>query len=153
MKEFHIFKQPIVLNWASVNQIVIPDRFEHSDNDFKYLIGYKDDNIIRPLCIILLQISGCIKNFDDGGQNMSVMIKNDRMLVKYIEVWNKVKNTLNIKFQSMPVYHEKYIKAKVNEFTCVLDIVFSDDMVPKEGVHHNCIVCISIDSVMKTEKI
>ena len=26
------------------------------------------------------------------------------------------------------------------------------DKVPKEGVHHSCIVCISTDSVMKIEK-
>ena len=29
---------------------------------------------------------------------------------------------------------------------------FWGDKVPKEGVHHTCIVCISIDSVMKMEK-
>ena len=123
-----------------------------SNKGLKYLIGYKDDNIIRPLCIILPQASGCIKKFDDGRQNMSVMIKNDSLLVKYIEIWNKVKNTLNIKFQSMPVYDKKYIKAKGNDFTGVVDIVFSDDMVPKEGVHNTFIVCISIDFLMKTEK-
>ena len=50
-------------------------------------------------------------------------------------------------FQSMPVYDEKYIKTKVNEFTGVVDKVFSDNMVPKEGVHHNSIACISIDFV------
>ena len=27
-----------------------------------------------------------------------------------------------------------------------------DDKVPKEGVHHTCIACISIDSVMKMKK-
>ena len=92
------------------------------------------------------------KKLDDGRQNMSVMMKNDSLLVKYIEIWNKVKNTLNIKFQSMPVYDKKYIKPKGNDFTGVVDIVFSDDMVSKEGVHNTFIVCISIDSLMKTEQ-
>ena len=33
------------------------DKFEHSDKGVKSFIGYKDDNIIRPLCIILPQMS------------------------------------------------------------------------------------------------
>ena len=43
------------------------------------------------------------------------MIEDDSVLVKYNEIWNKIKKTLKIKFHSMPVYDEKYIKAKVKE--------------------------------------
>ena len=50
------------------------DCFEHSDKGFKYFIGYKDDNIIRPLCIILTQLSEYIKYFENVGKNMSFMI-------------------------------------------------------------------------------
>ena len=32
--------------------------------EFRYLIGYKKDDIFRPLCIILLQMSGYIKYFE-----------------------------------------------------------------------------------------
>ena len=44
------------------------------------------------------------------------MIKDNSILFKYQEIRNKIKNTLNIKFYSMPVYDEKYIKAKVREY-------------------------------------
>ena len=44
---------------------------------------------------------------------MFFMIEHDSVLVKYNEIWNKVKKILSIKFHGMPVYHEKYIKAKV----------------------------------------
>ena len=54
-KGFHASKQPIALNLVNVNQVLISDKFEHSDNGFKYFIGYKDDNIIRPLCITCLK--------------------------------------------------------------------------------------------------
>ena len=80
------------------------------------------------------------------------MIEDDSILVKYNETWNNVKNTLNIKFHSMPVYHEKYIKAKMKEFNGVVNTNFWGDKIPKEGVHHSCIACISINSVMKMEK-
>ena len=108
-KEFHAYKQPIALDSVFINKIVLSDRFEHSDTGFKYFIGYKDDNIIRPLCIILPQMSGYIKYFDNGGKYMSSMIKDNSVLVKYNEIWNKIKKTLNIKFHSMPAYDEKFI--------------------------------------------
>ena len=67
---------------------------------------------VKPLCIILPQMSGYIKYFENSGKNMSFMIKND-VLDKYNEIWDKIKNTLNIKFPSVLVYDEKCIKAKV----------------------------------------
>ena len=94
-------------------------------------------------------MSGYIKYFENGDKNMSFVIKNDMCLDKYNEIWNKIKNTLNIKFNSMPVYDEKYIKAKVREFNSVIKTNFLGDEIPKEGVHYACIACITIDSVMR----
>ena len=45
-------------------------------------------------------------------------------LNKYNEIWDKIKNTLNIKFCSLPVYDEKCIKAKVREFNGVIKTNF-----------------------------
>ena len=56
------------------------------------------------------------KYFESDGKNMSFMIKNNNVLDKYNEIWDKIKNKLNIKFHSKPVYDEKYIKAKLREF-------------------------------------
>ena len=128
-KEFHKSKQPIDLN---VDQIVVSDKFKHSDDGFKYFIGYKEGEIVKPLCIILPQMSGYIKYFENGGKNMSFLIKNDRVLNKYNTIWDKIKETLNIKFHSMPVYDEKYIKAKVREFNGVI----KTNQIPKESVHY-----------------
>ena len=73
-------------------------------------------------------------------------------MVKYNESWNNVKKALSIKFHSMVVYDEKYIKAKLKEYNGVVNTNFLDDTIPKVGLHHTCIACISIDSVMKMEK-
>ena len=97
-------------------------------------------------------MSGYIKYFENRGKNMSFMIEDDSVLFKCNEIWNNVKKRLNIKFHSMPVYDEKYIKAKIKEFNGVLNKNFWGKKIPKEGVHHTCIACISIDSVMKMEK-
>ena len=80
-------------------------------------------------------MTGYIKYFENGGKNMSFVIKDDMCLQKYNEIWDKIKETLNIKFHSIPVCDEQYIKAKV-----------------RENKHYTCIVCITTDSVMKMEK-
>ena len=111
-KEFHKSKKSINLNLANVDQIVISDKFKHSDDSFKYFIGYKEGEIVKPLCIILPQMSGYIKYFENGGKNMYFMIKNDDVLDKYNNIWDKIKGKLNIKFHSMSVYVKIYMRAK-----------------------------------------
>ena len=81
-KEFHKSKQPIDLDLVNVVQRVISDRFKHSDDDFKYFIGYKEGEIVKLLCIILPEMSGYIKYFENGGENMSFLIKDDNVLDK-----------------------------------------------------------------------
>ena len=81
---------------------------------------------------------------------MSFVIKDDDVLNKYNEIWDKIKEILSIKFHSMPGY--EYIKAKVRELNGVIKANFLSDEVPKENKHYTCIVCIIIDSVMKMEK-
>ena len=95
-------------------------------------------------------MTGYIKHFVNGGKNMSFVIKDD-VLDKCNEIWDKIKETLSIKFHSIPVYDEQYIKAKVREFNGVSNTNFSSDEVPKENKHYTCIACITIDSVMRVE--
>ena len=61
-------------------------------------------------------------------------------------------NKLGIKFKSEPVYHKTYFKAKVREFDSKIKTNFLGNGVPKENIHHTCIVCNTIDSVMRIEK-
>ena len=81
-KEFHKSKQTINLDLVNIDQIVVSDKFKHSDDGFKYFIGYKEGEIVKPLCIILPQMSGYIKYFETGDKNMSLVIKDDDVLDK-----------------------------------------------------------------------
>ena len=67
-KEFHKSTQPINLDLVNVDQMVVSDKFKHSDGGFKYFIGYKERKIVKPLCIILPQMTGSIKYFENGGK-------------------------------------------------------------------------------------
>ena len=71
---------------------------------------------------------------------------------KYNEIWNKIKETFSIKFHSMLVYEEKYIKAKVREFNGAIKTNILGDKIPNESMHYTCIATITIDSVMRIEK-
>ena len=74
------------------DQIVISDKFKHSEEGYKYFVGYQENKIVKALCIILPQTSGYIKYFKNSGKNMSFFLKDDNMLNKYNEIWNIIKN-------------------------------------------------------------
>ena len=46
---------------VNVDQIVASDKFKHNNEGFKYFIDYQEGGIVKPLCIILLQINGYIE--------------------------------------------------------------------------------------------
>ena len=80
-KEFNKSKEPVDLFSVNVDQIVASEKIKHNNKVFKDFIGYKEDKIFKPLCIILPQMSGYIKCFENRSKNMSFLIKND-------EVWD-----------------------------------------------------------------
>ena len=96
-------------------------------------------------------MSGYIKYFDNGGKNVSFKIKDESVYLKYTETWNKIKNILNVKFHSQPIYDDKYIKAKLNSFNNMINTFFSGD-VPKETIHIVCISAMCIDFVSRKDK-
>ena len=151
-KKFHMSKKAIDLMSVNVNKIVVSDKFNHNEDGFKYFIGYQEGEIVKPLCIILPQMSGYIKYFENGGKNMSFLIKDDEVWEKYDKIWDVIKNKLGIKFHSEPVYEYKYLKTKVREYDGVIKILFLNNSMPKENMHYTCIACITIDSVMKIDE-
>ena len=68
---------------------------------------------------------------------MSFVIKDNDVLNKYNEIWDKTKREL--KLQSMPVYDEKCIKANVTEFNSVIKTNFLSDEIPKESMYYSFI--------------
>ena len=68
-KEFHKSKQAIDLDSVATDKIAVSDKFKHSEEGYKYFIGYQEDEIVKPLCIILPQMNGCMKYVDNGGEN------------------------------------------------------------------------------------
>ena len=123
-KEFHKSKEPIDLLSIDLDEIFVSYKFKHNVEGSKHFIGYLEKGIVKTLCIILPQMSGYIKYFENSGKNMSFLIKDDEVWDKYDKIWDVIKNKLNIKFHSEPVYEYKYLKTKVREFDGVIKTNF-----------------------------
>ena len=67
-------KEPIDLLSVDLDHIVVPYKFKHNDEGFKYFSGYLEGEIVKPLCIILPQMDGYIKYFENGNKNMSLSL-------------------------------------------------------------------------------
>ena len=85
-------------------------------------------------------------------EKTSLLIKNNEVWERYEDIWNVIKNKLNIKFHSQPIYENKYLKAKVREFDGDIKTNFLGNDLPKENSYYTCIACITIDSVIKMNK-
>ena len=92
-KDFHKSKQPIDLKSVKVDQILISDKFKHRGECSKYFIGYQEDEIVKPLCIVLPQMSGYIKYFKNYGKNVSFMVKDDSVLINTTKFGTKSKKS------------------------------------------------------------
>ena len=80
------------------------------------------------MCLVLSQVTGWIKYFDNGGKNMSFKIEDDEVYLKSNEIWGRIKELLNrVKLSSDPIYDDQYIKAKVKTFSEVIKTLFDVD--------------------------
>ena len=113
-----------------VDQIVVSDKFKHNNEGFKYFIGYQEGGIVKPLCIILPEMSGYIKYFENGAKNM-FLIKDDEVREKCDKIRDVIKSKLGIKFHSKPIYKNKYLKAKVRKLNGVTKTNILGNDMPK----------------------
>ena len=65
-----------------------------------------------PLCIFLPKMSAYRKDFDET-RYVSFLIIDDKLLEKYNELQEKVKNSLKKEFDNERGYKKKYLKAKI----------------------------------------
>ena len=66
-KDFHNTKKAIPLNLIDTNNIVVSNKVKSNNETSKYFIGYVNDiDEISAFCIILPQMDGHIKYFENG---------------------------------------------------------------------------------------
>ena len=137
-KKFYSSKEAILLDSVDLSKIVVSSRWKLNDITYKYFCGYLNNNVIKPLCVILPQMNGHIKIYS---------------YIKYDEIWNVVKGLLKLKFTVGPIRNDKYILAKLKIFKRKNLTTFNNNnIVPTEKNNYICIPAIDIDSVLKIDK-
>ena len=97
-KEFYSSKQAIPLDSVDLDKIVASSKWKINETTYKYLCGYLYNDVIQPLCVILPQMNGYIKYFDNGGKNMTLVTDNEKVYDKYNEIWEVIRKLLKVKF-------------------------------------------------------
>ena len=115
-KEFYSSKQAISLDSVDLDEIVVSNKWKISETTCKYLCGYLNNDTIQPLCVILPQMDGYIKYFDNGGKNMSFVTDDEKFYDKYNEIWEVIRKLLKVKFTVNSVRDDRYLVAKLKIF-------------------------------------
>ena len=136
----------------NVNNILVSKKEPYGNkNSFKYFIGYYDNDVIRPLCIRLPQMTEYARKLDENA-TMSFIVKDKQLL--YIKIWETIEELMKINFESKPVYggDVKYIKTKIKMYAGSIITNFHNKKMPKEKAPCKCLPIIMIDSVIKANK-
>ena len=150
-KEFYSSKQAISLDSVDLDKIVVSIKWKTSETTCKYLCGDLNNDTIQLLCVILPQMNGYIKYFDNDGKNMSFVKDDEKVYDKYNEIWQVIRKLLKVKFTVNPVRDDRFLVAKLEIFNEVNRTTFTNDFIPFERHHYNCIPVIDIDSVLKID--
>ena len=85
-KEIYSSKEAILLDSVDLSKIVVSKKWKIDGKTYKYFCGYLNNDVIKSLCVILPQMNGYIKYFDDGGKNMSFVTYDEKVYEKYNEI-------------------------------------------------------------------
>ena len=153
-QDFYKNKKVTKIDDIHVNKILVSREEPYgTKNSFKYFVGYNDNDVIRTLCIKLLQMTGYVRK-TEGNTTMSFKISDKQLLKKYNQIWKRVEKLLKIEFDSEPVYgdNDKYIKTKIKIYAGSMITNFQSKKMPKEKAPCKCLSIIMLDSVIKAKK-
>ena len=151
---FYKSKAIINIEDINVNNILVSKKEPYGNkNSFKYFIGYYDNDIIRPLCIRLPQMTGYARKFDENA-TMSFIVKDKQLLKRYTKIWETIEGLMKTNFESKLVYgdNDKCIKTKIKTYADSIITIFHNKKMAKEKAPCKCLSIIMIDSVIKANK-
>ena len=126
---FYKNKKIYSIDDIDVNNILVSKKESYgTKKSLKYLIGYNDNDIIRPLCVKLPQMTGYARKFDENA-TMSFIVKDKQLLKKYTKIWETIEKLTEINFESKPVYgdDDKCTKTKIKIYAGGIITNFHDD--------------------------
>ena len=155
ISDFYKNKKVLQIDNIDVNKILVSKKGPYSTkNAVKYFIRYNDNDVIRPLCLRLSQMTGYFKKFNENA-TVSFRVNNKELLKSYSKISQKIENLMRIDFESKPVFgdDDKYIKTKIKIHADSIVTNFHNKKMPKEKEPCKCLsIIIIIDSVIKANQ-
>ena len=96
-----------MLEDADIDNIMISGMVSSGEKNYKYFIGYKDDNYkSNPLHVMPPKMGSYIKGYDGETKWIIFLINDDGLLKKYNDFWNKVSNSIKKELACEPIYNK-----------------------------------------------
>ena len=118
------------------------------------MIGYLD-KAIRPLVLIMSKMKGYVKTFevkggdkDKNNKLMSFCIYDEKLLEKCTAIWTKIEDLENIELNALPLYDDRYIKAKTRTYSHKIYTDFRGLNIPEDDIEHESFTVITTDSLL-----
>ena len=145
-KYFYNNKKQFNIEDIDINKILISKPETYENNMRKYIIGY-NDNTISPLQLFLPKMTGYSNIFKDGTRKMSFFINNNEFLERYTAIWEKISDLVKKKFDSDPIYNNKYINTKIRSYnndtkTNFRNIDNKNNKLPEKNKPYKCVINI-----------
>ena len=154
---FYNNKKQFNIKDIDTNKILISKPVSYGKNNMKkYMIGYKDNTTI-PLQLFLPKTTDYLNIFEDGTKKMSFFTDNNEFLERYTNIWEKISDLIDKKFDSDPVYNNKYINTKIRSYNNDIITNFHDNdnknnKLPEKSKAYKCMSLISLDYIIKINK-
>ena len=88
------------------------------------------------------------KYFDKNSKYMNHLVKDEKILKKYLKIWSKIKRLIKKGLNSEPVYNDKYIKTKIKIYNDKVYTNFQHNKIPKDNEYCACLSLIILDSIL-----
>ena len=91
-----------------------------------------------------------VKSYDGKNKWMNFLIKDDELLKKYNDTWNKVSNSIKKEHHCESIFNKKFLKIEISSYGDEATD-FHTREIPEAGSNYICWSVILIDSVLKKD--
>ena len=87
------------------------------------------------------------KYFDKNSKYINHLVKEEKILKKYLKIQNKTKSLITKELNSEPVCNDKYIKTKIKIYIDKVYTNFQHNKTQKDNKYRACLSVILLDSI------
>ena len=149
---FHENKKSININEVDIKRIALSDKKSLCKDSNKFFIGFRHEGnaFPSPLCLKLPQMKAYVKYFDKNSKYINHLVKDEKLLTKYLKIWNRIKSLIKKELISEPVYNDKYIEIKIRIYNDKVYKNFQHNKIPEDNEYFACLTVILLDSILLT---